>query len=283
MSKPLRAHPLAEQFPEMQGSEFDELVASIWAVGLKEPITLFEGMILDGRSRHRACIEAEVEPRFVEFTEDDPLKYVIEKNVLRRHLTPSQRAMLAAGLATAKRGRPQTNGSDLAPLAIPEAAKRLSVSEHSVKHAKTVLTKGIPDLQKAVQDRKVSVSAAAPIANLPKEKQPAQMAKAVTKKSRDERPPRFKSKRATSVANGMGSLYELTDEIKPADFVGDCPWKRRAYVLECVEELKLWCHEVEAELQPLSPEEFKAFMSEVAKLSLEDQKAILKAAVEARS
>ena len=46
-------HRLAEQFPEIGGSEFDKLVASIKADGLKEPITIHEGAILDGRNRSR--------------------------------------------------------------------------------------------------------------------------------------------------------------------------------------------------------------------------------------
>jgi ParB-like chromosome segregation protein Spo0J len=99
MTKPLLvAHPLSEQFPQLTGTEFDELVASIKQDGLQEKITLFEGKILDGRNRYRACIAARVEPRCEEFTGDDPVKFVIEKNVLRRHLAASQRAMIAATL-----------------------------------------------------------------------------------------------------------------------------------------------------------------------------------------
>jgi hypothetical protein len=51
----LRIHPLAETFPPMTGAEFDVLAADIRANGLINPITLFEGMVLDGRNRLRAC------------------------------------------------------------------------------------------------------------------------------------------------------------------------------------------------------------------------------------
>lgn len=47
-----------------------------------------------------------------------------------------------------------------------EAAKRENVGRESVKRAKTVLSKGIPELQQAVDDRKVTVKAAAQIAKL---------------------------------------------------------------------------------------------------------------------
>lgn len=68
--------------------------------GLREKIWLFEGQILDGRNRYRACIRADVMPQFRQFTgsRQQALDAVISWNLERRHLTASQKAAVAAEL-----------------------------------------------------------------------------------------------------------------------------------------------------------------------------------------
>jgi hypothetical protein len=101
MAKPkYQIHPLAAAFPALAGSELNDLIDDIKRHGIREPIVLFEGKILDGRNR--ACAAALAGLEEVPTTEFDPVKagesaedFVISMNLIRRHLTPSQKSALA--------------------------------------------------------------------------------------------------------------------------------------------------------------------------------------------
>ena len=58
----MRSRPKSSS-PRLRRVAFDSLVADIRANGLREPITLYDGMVLDGRNRYRACEAARIEPR----------------------------------------------------------------------------------------------------------------------------------------------------------------------------------------------------------------------------
>jgi len=93
----LEPHPLSNLLPMMSEAELRKLRADILEVGLKEPIMLFEGKILDGRNRYQACRDLDIQPTLEEFhgTEEEALDYVLAKNVQRRQLTASQKAIVA--------------------------------------------------------------------------------------------------------------------------------------------------------------------------------------------
>jgi len=98
----MEAHPAAEIFPLLEGAEFDALVEDIKTNGLIEPIVTYNGTILDGRNRFRACDAAGKTPRFRPYTGDDPVAYVISANIRRRHLTPKKKRDLIAKLLKAQ-------------------------------------------------------------------------------------------------------------------------------------------------------------------------------------
>jgi N6-adenosine-specific RNA methylase IME4/ParB-like chromosome segregation protein Spo0J len=163
-------HPLAEMLPLVQGAEFDRLVADITEQGLLHPITLYQSKVLDGRNRERACRAAGVEPGYVEFEGKDPAAFVISQNLARRHLGPSERAMVAARMANLKWGQRISDKAE-GQICLSEAAQMLSVSERSVRSARVVLERGIPELREAVVHGRLAVHDAEKAARLPGEAQ----------------------------------------------------------------------------------------------------------------
>lgn len=163
-------HEVANIFPLMQGREFEELKDDVKKFGLREPIWTYQGKIIDGRNRFRACQETNTEPQFREWDEEgDLVSFVVSLNLHRRHLDESQRAVVAARIATLPKGANQ-HAQICAP-SQSDAAELLSVSRRTVQSAREVLDQGDPELVSAVERGEVSVSAAADVAELPKEKQ----------------------------------------------------------------------------------------------------------------
>jgi ParB-like chromosome segregation protein Spo0J len=180
----LESHPYADMFPRMQGDEFNGLVASIKKDGQEEAIILYDGKILDGRNRNAACIEAGVKPLCEEYEKEDPLGYVLRKNLHRRHLQTSQRAIVAAKMANLPQGARTDleHSANLQKVFVQEAADTLNISSRSVEAAKTVLACGDDELIAAVESGKKTVSAAnrqltatsEPAANIPESEQQCQ-------------------------------------------------------------------------------------------------------------
>lgn len=92
----IELHPLCVLFPRMTGPEFAALVADIKANGLRTPIVLHDGMVLDGGNRYAACQAAGVEPKFAEFAGGNLVSFVLSANMHRRHMTPGQQAAIVA-------------------------------------------------------------------------------------------------------------------------------------------------------------------------------------------
>jgi hypothetical protein len=135
-----------------------------------DPIWIYQGQILDGRNRYKACREVGVEIATIDFdpeTHGDPTDWVIAKDLKRRHLNESQRAMVAAKLANMQQG----NFSKAANLPVSPvskaAANLLNVGDRTVRDAKAVQAKAAPELKAAVEQGHLAVSVGAKAASLP--------------------------------------------------------------------------------------------------------------------
>lgn len=176
-----QTHPAADLFPMHDEATFAALVKSITEEGFDEHeriVLMPDGTLLDGRNRHKACLAAGVEPMFRTYTGSDPVGFVLARNsTSRRHLSESQRAMIAGRAANLRHGGPReasgksttcldgTDGAETAePITLAHAAEAAGVSKKSATDARAVLNQGDPKLAEAVQAGNVSVSTAATIA-----------------------------------------------------------------------------------------------------------------------
>jgi len=141
----MKNHPAADAFPMMDDGRYAELIADIRQNGQREPITICEGMVLDGRNRHRACIEAGVDPEFREY-DGDPWAFAWSLNGARRDLEDVRRALIklecdkgsakwAAKLAKiAEDGREKMSASKAGN---KNAAKEKTTAAHSEQRLKS--------------------------------------------------------------------------------------------------------------------------------------------------
>ena len=186
-------HEYANLFPMLEGEALDRLREDIREHGVREPVVFLGNAILDGRNRFMCARDLGIEYPRTEFEGDDPLSFVISHNLHRRHLTESQRASIAARVANMPRGTnrfadrsanlPTYNEPSL-PLseqAAPkppltsnaDAAEMLNVSERSVRSARKVHESAPPEVSRAVEEGRMSVSLASQVADLSPEDQEA--------------------------------------------------------------------------------------------------------------
>jgi ParB-like chromosome segregation protein Spo0J len=184
MKLPVEVHPVADIFPMMEREAFEALKADIAEHGQREPVTFWRDQLLDGRNRYLACLELNLEPleQMLDDDHPDPVGFAMSLNLHRRHLTTSQRAMVAAKLANLQHGsnrfEAKVERKNFPSTTLEQAAEMLKVSDKTVKHAKSVAEHGAKPLVEAVERGEVPVSLAAKlVAAEPDKKEQAKLAK----------------------------------------------------------------------------------------------------------
>ena len=137
-------HPICLKFidrEQHQPEAFAHLCNSIRKNGLRHPIVTHDGMILDGRNRHKACLQVGVEPRFKPLPDgEDPLEYAIEENITTDgQYTVGQRALIAARMVTTKQGGQPLKVSSETFVSVEKASSLLDISVSSVKRGIYIL------------------------------------------------------------------------------------------------------------------------------------------------
>ena len=123
----LERHPFSEEYRDITGIDWTRFVNKFKSLGFlaDRPIILYEGKILDGWQRQRACVELNIVPNFSVLQEGiDPRSFVEAMNDERRHETPEEREARRQRVAQAR-----SEGKSLRTIAETE-----NVSEKTVRN-----------------------------------------------------------------------------------------------------------------------------------------------------
>ena len=88
----LEVHPAnLAVLPEMSPEVYAKLREDIAGLGLRHPILLYQGKILDGKYRYQACLETGVEPWCVDWEGGSSIaEFLLSENQYRRHVTAEE-------------------------------------------------------------------------------------------------------------------------------------------------------------------------------------------------
>lgn len=163
-------HELSNFFPMLPEKEFEALKESIADIGLREPIVLYDGQILDGRNRYEAIQELreegeDIEARFVSLDNDtSPMDYVVSANLRRRNLTKSQSIAILRRIFPPKSPGNQPKDTDSVALSQTEMAKKAGAGKGTVAEVDRVIEEGrsvgYDSIQDDIAEGRTSVHAA---------------------------------------------------------------------------------------------------------------------------
>ena len=225
----MRPHPYANLFPMMDSAAFAVLADDIKRRGLLHPITIYQGKVLDGRNRLKACRKVGVQPRFTEFKGRDPLGHVVSLNLQRRHLTESQRAMLGLDIlprleqeakSRQRMGKEKLPDPKRAGQARDHAARLFKVSGRYIQDAKKIANKA-PDLCEKVRDALITLPEAKMLCGLSKGDRANLLKRKLSNPKQNLRlefqalKKRQVLRKATSLATVQGRYQVI---------LADCPW-----------------------------------------------------------
>lgn len=233
----IEIHPLADAYPMMCDQTSDEAVIAWEALrkdvaenGIKEPVVIHCGVVIDGRNRMKAAVLAGKRVNWTMSKRIDHggprefgqiMEYINRKNNCRRIMTKGELAITAAKIADlaaveAKKRQSLLNGKSQLQVNLPEAkgqardvaAKQCGVSGKTVSDTQKAL-KADKRIEPLIASGKVSVSRAA------KEVRAGRVEELVASASR----PRVKKKPApklTAAERLYKSYLSMSDEDRAA-------------------------------------------------------------------
>ena len=210
--------------PPLTGEERAQLEANLIADGCREPLIVWQGLLVDGHNRFEICTRLGIayETLEMEFADREVAMDWMDANQLgRRNLSP-ENFKLAVGRRynRVKKAKGGDHGNQYTPKdqndTLPNTAAKLAteygISEATVKRAgkfaeevEEAKKTAAPELKKAIEERKVSKADAVKIATLPQaeqkkvvelsDKEIVAKAKEIERESKKERAKEIEAKR----------------------------------------------------------------------------------------
>lgn len=159
----LPVHPYAAMWPRHSGIEARRLADSIRKHGLKRPILVYKGMVLDGIGRRAACQAAGVpcQIKIANFkTDAEAFDQTIIENLDHRHIPAEDQIRLAIKFTQL---HPDAGAEKL--------SEQMRLSKTAAAVVATVVKRAEPELINAVEKGEVSLQDARVISLLPAENQ----------------------------------------------------------------------------------------------------------------
>lgn len=181
-TEPFPLHPACAIFRRWSDEEYRQATESLSDIGQMEPIEIYEGQVIDGANRQAAIWDAGrgSEIRWRDITNElvlksiTPEQYALAKNINRRHLNKSERAVMVARLLASqlppksdpgepvkkqpKRIKPKET-KKVADV-VAKVAEEAKVSESTAKLAVQVVASGNQEVIDAVERGDFSLGAA---------------------------------------------------------------------------------------------------------------------------
>jgi len=173
--------------PPLSPEEYAGLEAGILADGCRDPLVVWNDILVDGHNRFKICTQHGVEFATHPILADDRRTvriWIIKNQFGRRNLdTPTRLALgfqMANELEAQAKERQIRKPADSVVANLPQQsepktreiiAEATGLSPRTVQNYKRVMDEGTPELMEAYNEGRISISAAAEIATLPAEEQ----------------------------------------------------------------------------------------------------------------
>lgn len=234
--------------PPLSVDEFQQLERNIIADGCRDPLVIWEGVLIDGHNRFDICSRHGIDFRTVNksFTDrDEATLWIINNQFGRRNISDFVRAELALKAepliaARAKERQLSTLKQNTDTANLPERgkgetrdelSKLAGVSSRNISKVKNILESGSEDLVTQVRSGNVSINAAETIAELPVEKQVEIVARGekeilqAAKEIRAEKAKAKRTERIEKIAEISKGNTGLDSDVRYPVIYADPPWR----------------------------------------------------------